>query len=420
VKEEITRINRLVADGRLSPEDAADLIEAFYNGERAYQEPTEASSNGTASAGATAAAGAEHEERPGDVPPPPPHGSVKDPFKSLIESIEKLTKEGVESVNWSNVAQQAKENAMKGIGAIKTGIEDISKGKVHLGWLINQEVKEVTLPLTTQGKLLKIENPCGQVKVVGGFDSGEVTARAKFRAANLEEAREKAQNYTLIIEESDHVVTIRQPEMSGLCVDLEIQMSGDGPIEIKTEAGDVHVLDTKGSARISGRSGNVHLRGLVGAVDVSADSGNVQLEDISGTSVSMETKSGNVELHRVRGNITARAASGNIIVTEAGGRVISLETANGNVELSIDEPVAGTVNVRTVHGNSIVSIPDTSDCRVSLSTLRGVVESGLPLEDESKSQNRLTGRLGEGGGTLDISAVTGNISLDLSGATVSA
>jgi hypothetical protein len=415
VKEEITRINRLVADGRLSPEDAADLIDAFYNGERAYQESMEANSHGANFESATAT----EEQGSTPPPPPPPPGSPKDPFKSLIESIEKLTKEGVESVNWSHVAQQAKDNAMKGFDAIKTGIEDIGKGKVNLAWLTNQEVKEVVLPLTTQGKLLKIDNPCGQIKVVGGFGTGEVTARAKFRAANHEEAREKAENYTLIIEESDHVVTIRQPEMSGLSVDLDVHIAGDGPVEIKAESGDVHVLDTKGSARISGRSGNVRLRGLTGSVEVSADSGNMHLEDIDGASVTLEVKSGNVELHRVRGNVSVRAASGNIIVTGAGGRVMSLETTSGNVELGIDEPVSGALNVRTVHGNSFVTIPDTSDCRVSLSTLRGMVQSGLVLEDELKSQNRLTGRLGQGSGTLDISAVTGNIHLDLSGATLS-
>jgi hypothetical protein len=416
VKDEITRINRLVADGRLSPEDAADLIDAFYNGERSFQEPTDPVGN----EGFSTSIPPESDFAGESAPPPPPPGAHRDPFKSLIESIEKLTKEGMESVNWSQVAQQAKENAVKGLGALKTGIEDISKGKVHLGWLTNQEIKEIVLPLDTHGKLLKIENACGQVKLVGGFDAGSVTARAKIRAATLEEAREKAQDYTLIIEESEHSINIRQPDMSGLCVDLEIQMSGSGPIEVRSEAGDIHILDSKGPCRISSRSGDLHLRGLTGNVDVSADSGNVKIEDVVDSSVTIETKSGNLELHRVKGNISARAASGNILVSEAAGRVISLETANGNVSLSIEESVNGTVSVRTVHGNSDVSIPDTSDCRVSLSTLRGVVYSRLALIDESKTDNRLTGKLGQGLGTVDVSAVTGNISLDFTGATVSA
>ena len=79
MKEEVTRINRLVAEGRLSPEDAADLIDAFYASEKTVSESAEAKS---------------------ETPPPPPNGtaSVRDSFKGLFESLEKMTKEGVESI----------------------------------------------------------------------------------------------------------------------------------------------------------------------------------------------------------------------------------------------------------------------------------------------------------------------------------
>ncbi|HWD40594.1 MAG TPA: DUF4097 family beta strand repeat-containing protein [Fimbriimonas sp.] len=338
----------------------------------------------------------------------------------MIESIERLTKESVESVNWQEVAQHARENAKKGFEAVKAGLGDLSKGKVHLHWLTNQEVKEITLPLSGTGRLLKIENPCGDVKVVGGFDAGSITARAKFRGATLEEAKEKAREYTLIVEESDSVWLIRQPDVTGLSVDLEIQLPGSGPVEVMVESGDVQVFDTKGSGRVSSKSGNIQLRGLSGQVDVSAESGNVVLEDLTSPSVTVESKSGNVNGVRVRGSLNVRAASGDVIATETSGRLIKLETVSGNITLDIDEAVSGTVDVRTVSGNASVSVPEESDCRVSLSTLRGCVASNVSLSDEAKTENRLTGRLGDGSGRLDVSAVTGNVTLDLRGAAVSA
>ena len=63
--------------------------------------------------------------------------------------------------------------------------------------------------------------------------------------------------------------------------------------------------------------------------------------------------------------------------------------------------------------NSSASIADGSDCRVSLSTLRGDVTTALKLEDEAKSDQRITGRLGSGKGSLDVSAVTGNVTLEM-------
>ena len=400
MREEVQRISKLVAAGKLTPEDAAALIDAFYESERIENEEVHAQ---------------------GTPPPPlPPSEStqtkstVKDPFRSLIESIEKMTKEGIETVDWNEVSKQAKQGARKGIEHLKAGIEEISKGKVNIGWLLTNEEREVTLPLTLPaGKALRIENASGNIKVVGGFDIGNVTALARFRGATIEEARAKADAYTLIIEESDHLVEIRQPDVNGITVDLEVQMPGHGNVEVKAESGDINLINTKGGCRIDGRSGNVLLRGLDGIIEVATSSGNISVEDSAGASVTLENKSGNIRSARTKGNIKARTASGDITVTGSNGKVISIETASGNVTVDLDEAITGTLNVRTVNGDAMVAIPDGSDCRVSLSTLRGDVHSGIALQDHAKAENRITGRLGNGTGTLDVSAVTGNVNLEM-------
>ena len=397
MREEVQRISKLVADGKLSPEDAAALIDAFYETDRSE----------------------EQESATTPPPPPPPTEEAKktgarDPFRSLIESIEKMTKEGMETVDWNEVSKHARQSAKKGLDQLKAGIEDLSKGKVNIGWLLTSEEREITLPLSIPtGKTLKIDNASGEIKVVGGFEVGSVTAHARFKGATIEEAKAKADAYTLIIEESDHIVEIRQPDVNGLTVDIEIQMPGHGNVNIHSESGNIQLLDTQGGCRVDGKSGNVVLRGLHGIVEVATASGNISIEDTEGASLSLENRSGNIRAARTKGNLKARTASGDITVTNSGGKVISIETASGNVSVDLDEPVTGTLNIRTVDGNALASLPDGSDCRVSLSTLRGVVQSGIDLEDEARAESRITGRLGGGTGTLDISAVTGNITLEL-------
>lgn len=395
MREEVQRIIKLVQDGKLSAEDAAELIDAF------------ASSNGESQA----------QETP--PPPPPTDDAHKDPFKSLIESMERLGREANDSVNWKEIATQVRVGTKKGVEAIRQGLEDVSKGKVNLSWMGMQETKEITLPISLPtGKTLRIDNPCGDVKVVGGFDIGSVTAHAKFRGATIDDAKAKADAYTLIIEESDHVVLIKQPDVTGLTVDLEIQLSGSGSIEVKSDSGDISVLDTMGGCRVNAKSGDIRLRGLDGVIEVTSASGDLSVQDSITPSLVVENKSGDILLKGVRGNVNVRSASGDVTATNCSSKGMAVESVSGTVKLDLSEPVAGRVDVRTVSGSADISVADGSDCLVKLSTLSGIVACDLTLEDEARSNQRITGRLGPGVGSLDVSAISGNIHLRLRDATV--
>ena len=378
MKEEIKRISRLVAEGKLSPEDGAELIEAFVNADKT-QAP----------------------------PPPPPKEAPKGPFDRY--SMDDLGK-----LDWKEISGQVEQGAKRGFEAIKSGFEELAKGKVTFGLFGNEERREVKLPLSVAaGKRLRIENPCGDVKIVGRAESGTVLADARVRGGTPEEAKARAAEYTVIIEESDALVVIRQPDVSGLTVDLVVRLPEAASVEVRTEMGNVEVLDLPAGVRATTRAGSVRVRGAVGAVEVSADSGDVAIEDVESPSVALETKSGDLSMARVRGNVNARTASGDIELRESSGKVVALESVSGDVRVDLTEAVAGSLNVRTVSGDVSIDVPDGSDCRVSLSSLRGDVASSIPLEDEAVAEGRRTGRLGSGGGTLDVSAVTGDVRLRL-------
>ncbi|MFZ4508286.1 MAG: DUF4097 family beta strand repeat-containing protein [Fimbriimonas sp.] len=390
MKEEIKRITQMVSDGKLSPEDAAELIQAFYAND---PQP-------------------KAEERDPNGPPPPPPGAVKDPFRSILDTIERIGREATSSVNWEDVSKTAKEGAKKGAEAVKTAIDEIGKGRINLGWLLNTETREVTLPLSVgTGKTLRIENPNGDVRVVGGNDIGSVRAVATFKGATAEEARNRADSYTLILEESDHAVTVRQPEIAGLSATLEVLVATGTPVDIRTESGNLDVIATGAGLRIHGRSGNIRAQGLNGLVEIDAVSGNVLLEDCQSPSLSVESKSGNLNVERFQGNLNGRIASGSVRLNAISGKTVSVEAVSGDIEVVMAEAFSGSLNLRTVSGHASVTVPTGGDYRVSLSTLRGLVQCNLELDDEIRSEQRVTGRVGDGVGTLDVSAVTGDVSV---------
>ncbi len=392
MKEEIRRIMKLVEEGKLSADDAAELIDAFESA------PAE-----------------EDAAEPGDSTESKETDdqAKKDPFAAVVEAIEKIGKEVSTSVNWSEIAAQIKEGTKKGVEAIKHAAEQAKSGR---GWTLFgiAEKKEVELPLDVPaGKILRIENGSGDVKVYGGATSGVLIARATIRGKDADDAKSRAETYTPVIEESDHFVLIRQPDVGGLHVDLEVRISGTSSVEVRCESGDIHVDGTGGGCRIDGRSGDVRLTGLDGAVELDTVSGDVYIADSKATSLDLEGKSGDIRIERVKGNFNIRTSAGDVSLREVSGRTISVEAVSGSVHLDVDEPVDGTINIRTVNGNSRVGIPDGSNCRVALSTLRGGVHTELFLKDEARHENRITGVLGDGAGTVDISAVNGDVMLAL-------
>lgn len=397
MKEEIKRIMKLVQDGKLSPEDAADLIEAFQSSPSEPEVSSQAAETDTD----------EHEAEPKKA------GDTKDPFSGVAEAIERIGREIGSSANWQEIARTFRESTQKGVERLKELAENAKKGKYSFIFG-NAELKEIDLPIhIPQNKVLRIENPSGDIKIEGGHDVGSVHATAQIRGHDDEDAKQKANDYMLVIEESDHEVVVRQPDMPGLSVDLDFKVTNLVSLEIKCESGDVDVRNTGSSCRVIGKSGDISLNGLNGALDIQTASGDVSVKATQSPSLYVENKSGDISLNNVEGNLSVRTTSGDVSLVECSGRTLAIEAISGDVSCDLSKPIEGTVNIRTVQGDTSVTIPDGSNCRVALKTLRGSVHSGIILDDESRADQHVNGRIGEGQGSLDISAVSGDVSLTM-------
>lgn len=388
MRDEVKRILKLVQEGKLSAEDAAELIEAF-------EDPSEEPPAGSASVDSGAAEQA----------------AEKTPWSQLVEAIERLGREVTSSVDWKHVAEQARTSTRKGVEAIRIGVEKVRSQDFEMPWNSNAETKDVELPLALPpGKMLRIINPSGSIKVEGGQAVGTVSARARIRASNVDEAHERALLYNLVIEESDQAVVIRQPDISGLEVQLAVKID-QGDLDITSESGDVTVVGTKGSCRVSARSGDVKVNDVSKSVEIKVQSGDVALYDAKADSIEIESKSGDVTLGNVSGPINARTASGEIRLKAVEASSLNIDCVSGNIEAELVGACSGTMSCRTVSGNISVSVPSGADCRVTLSTLRGESKSYVALVDDAKADQRITGQLGDGSGRLDVSSVTGDVSL---------
>jgi DUF4097 and DUF4098 domain-containing protein YvlB len=389
LKESIERVLRLVQEGKLSPEDGAELIDAMKSqGEPSAGEPAE----GAAEPEAEAETG----------------GEKKLTWESLIDSIEKLGRELSTSVDWKKVGEQARTSVEKAAEYVKAGVEKI--GKIDIDFSGPYEAKTVELPLSLpDGKTLRIENARGSTKVIGKQPLGTVKATAKFRGGTPEERKERASRFTLMMEESDGAITLRQADESSVEVEFEIGLSGDATLDVRGESGAIQIEDLGGSFTVRSRSGAVRMNRCRGNAELQNTSGNINLVDHEGESIQLESKTGSVNAEQVKGALVVRNASGSIHLVGVEPLSLNAETVAGSIHAELLGSLEGVNSLRSVSGSTHVKVSETANCRVTMNSLRGGVENGLTLTDELRQDRRISGQLGEGKGTLDISSVTGSV-----------
>ncbi|MBL8064623.1 MAG: DUF4097 family beta strand repeat protein [Chthonomonadaceae bacterium] len=383
---------KLVQEGKLSPDDAAELIDAFSDSPNTRpNESTHEDSDGV---------------KKGE--------KYEDHFGRFISSIEKIGKDVAKNVNWNDIAVQVRQGVNKGADAIKQAVDDAKKGGGFSLFFGSTQTKRVQLPLQVpEGKTLRIETRDGDIEIIGGQETGSLTIDASFRSYDEVEAKNQADTYTPVLEEGDHYVSFRQPEGTNVTTDVSIKIPAGVPVELKLTSGDVTVVDTVAPVKIEGSSGNVKIKNAKGAVQVSERSGSVCLEEVEATILSVETRSGDISVRDSGGVVELKTSSGNVALKKMRAKALSVEAASGNVDADLCQPVTGSVNVTAVTGNVHMGIVENCDCRVNLNTLRGTVASSVPLLDETIVEGRVTGQLGSGLGQLDVSVVTGNVSFEI-------
>ncbi|MBS1714647.1 MAG: DUF4097 family beta strand repeat protein [Armatimonadetes bacterium] len=398
MKEEVKRIMRLVQEGKLSPDDAAELIEAFNDA----PDETEAVEGQAESVEAPKADATDAS------------GKKEDPVGRFISSIEKIGKDVAKNVNWEDIANQVRQGVNKGVDAVKHAAEEAKKGGGFSVFFGNAQVKTALMSLAVpEGKTLKLDVRNGDIVVEGGHETGSLTVNATFRSYDDAEAQKMADEYVPMLEESDQYVVFKQPEGSNVTTNLIVHVPAGVPLEVKQASGDLKVSGTNASVKADGSSGDVRLSNVTGNVAVSQRSGNVRIEDAGTNRLNVDTKSGNIAVTRATGVIEAKTSSGDVTLTDVKPTTLSVEAASGDISADVSQPVSSAVNITAVSGDVKLGIVDGSDCRVSLSTLRGAVACGFELADMVREGQKVTGRLGEGTGTLDVSVVTGDVSLVL-------
>ena len=218
--------------------------------------------------------------------------------------------------------------------------------------------------VTTQ-TAFRLEGINGEVDVIGSDTATRVTATGVRR-----------------------VTADTQQEADDRLPDIEIEM---------TSTSDEILIKTDHPVNVSGRNYIVDYSIVVPrdlAISLSSANGPISVDDAIGGLV-IGIANGSITVQNVQGDASLTVANGTIVadVTLLSGSRVSAGTGNGDVRLEI--PTQTSADVTAMAGNGKITV------------------SGLVLTDLDPGSSRLSGRLGSGDGTIELS--TGNGDIDLIG-----
>jgi hypothetical protein len=103
--------------------------------------------------------------------------------------------------------------------------------------------------------------------------------------------------------------------------------------------------------------------------------------------------------------------NGNISIN-ATSRIAVIDLGNGNIEADMVLPDTCSVNFKIGNGSMNVSIPDNTNASLDVSAGNGGVNvSGLTIQNQQYSVKKLSGTLGTGAGSIELTVGNGSIEL---------
>lgn len=181
-------------------------------------------------------------------------------------------------------------------------------------------------------------------------------------------------------------------DLSGVNTDISVA-GARGPISVETVQGQVDVEGGEGLVSLQSVQGSVHLRGAKGSLE--AHSVN---EDVSVSASS--------------GEVTAETVNGDITLNRVDGSSVTATSVNGDLEYEGTIRNGGRYAFSTHNGDITLTVPETANAAVSVSTFNGEFASEFPVTlTETRKGKRFSFTLGKGGAQVTLESFQGSIEL---------
>ena len=186
----------------------------------------------------------------------------------------------------------------------------------------------------------------------------------------------------------------------------------DGDLAVSAGSADIRSSATSGQLVLDTGSGDVSLDGARGEVTLDTGSGDVSARNVSGGDLMVDTGSGDVTGAGITvSELNVDTGSGDVTLQSVEATRVLVDTGSGAVEIAFQSSPSDVL-VDTGSGDVTLMLPETWESSVELDTSSGDIHSDFRLTIEEMDDDYVRGRVGTGGGSLEVDTGSGDIRLN--------
>lgn len=178
---------------------------------------------------------------------------------------------------------------------------------------------------------------------------------------------------------------------------------------VETSTGKINLDEVSGDVEAKTSTGEIQIHDVDGFVRAVTSTGKIKVDEVS-RDVDAKTSTGEIQIHKVNGFVKAVTSCGKIDITGVGG-LSGARTNTGAISVEVPA-IRDNLEIRSSNGSITVFLSPEIAAQLEVNTSNGQITfENLPLTVNESSKTMLAGKLGEGGGRINIRTSNGSINL---------
>ncbi|MGE5590046.1 MAG: DUF4097 family beta strand repeat-containing protein [Bacillota bacterium] len=399
MEEERKLILTMVAEGKITPEEADALLTALEEEEAAEDLRASQAAQGTPG--------------PSGAPSPPPQEEPRSYLQEILGSDLSTLGSTLESV-MERVRDELKQvpDQLSRLG--------LDKRAWVWGWTSHPFVVEFHSRQQWTAGPVHVVNAKGDVHVET-WDQAAVDVGADLVAGGdlTDEVRRALAEEGVTLEHRGDALYVRAldalrrkyPGVRLGSATMRLKVPRGCSLDISAIRGDVDVSGDPGEVRAEAVHGDLNIRGGAGRLRASTRNGDIDVERFRGEEAEIDSTNGDITLKVAAGAVKASAVRGDVNVDVDQARQVRVDTVSGDVSASVRLAPAATCEVHTVRGDVDLRLQPSGGLQVALETTSGDLSCQLPLDQVQKGRGSLKGSRGDGASLIHVSSMHGDLTV---------